>query len=102
MRGLEQALGGARRGPRASRPGPKRLDFASRRAFARSALELERGTVDTYQDVLTTFHNDRLLQPLGSIMACGAQHEVALRQVLGERSALAQLALTATVTERCA
>ena len=28
--------------------------------------------------------NDRLLQPLGSIMACGAQHEVALRRVLGE------------------
>ena len=83
IRGLEQALGHAR--PRATAPAPKTgLDFASRRAFARSALELERTTVDTYQDVLTSFHNDRLLQPLGSIMACGAQHEVALRQVLGE------------------
>ena len=83
IRGLEQALGHAR--PRATAPAPKTgLDFANRRAFARSALELERTTVDTYQDVLTSFHNDRLLQPLGSIMACGAQHEVALRQVLGE------------------
>lgn len=83
IRGLEQALGRAR--PRATAPPPKvGIDFASRRAFARSALELERATVDTYQDVLTSFHNDRLLQPLGSIMACGAQHEVALRQVLGE------------------
>jgi len=83
IRGLEQALGHTR--PRATAPAPKLgIDFASRRAFARSALQLERETVDTYQDVLTSFHNDKLLQPLGSIMACGAQHEVALRQVLGE------------------
>jgi hypothetical protein len=83
IRGLEQALGHAR--PRATAPAPKvGIDFGGRRAFARSALQLERETVDTYQDVLTSFHNDRLLQPLGSIMACGAQHEVALRQVLGE------------------
>jgi hypothetical protein len=81
VRGLEQALG--RRSPQSAAP-QAGIDFASRRAFARSALELERRTVDTYQDVLTTFHNDRLLQPLGSIMACGAQHEVALRRVLGE------------------
>jgi hypothetical protein len=83
IRGLEQALGHAR--PRATAPAPKvGIDFDSRRAFSRSALQLERETVDTYQDVLTSFHNDKLLQPLGSIMACGAQHEVALRQVLGE------------------
>jgi hypothetical protein len=83
IRGLEQALG--RKGPQATAPAPKvGIDFASRRAFARSALQLERTTVDTYQEVLTTFHNDRLTGPLGSIMACGAQHEVALRQVLGE------------------
>jgi Ferritin-like domain len=82
IRGLEQALGKRRAGkPEAPRPS---VDFGSRRAFARSALELERTAVDTYQEVLTTFHNDRLLQPLGSIMACGAQHEVALRQILGE------------------
>jgi rubrerythrin len=83
IRGLEQALGHAR--PRATAPAPKvGIDFAGRRAFARSALQLERETVDTYEDVLTDFHNDKLLQPLGSIMACGAQHAVALRQALGE------------------
>jgi hypothetical protein len=83
IRGLEQALGHAR--PRATAPVPKvGIDFAGRRAFVRSALQLERETVDTYQDVLIGFHNDKLLQPLGSIMACGAQHAVALRQALGE------------------
>jgi hypothetical protein len=82
IRGLEQALG--RRSPAQAEAPQVGLDFVSRRAFARSALELERRTVDTYRDVLTTFHNDRLLQPLGSIMACGAQHEVALRRELGE------------------
>jgi hypothetical protein len=83
IRGLEQALGHAR--PRATAPAPKvGIDFAGRRAFARSALQLERETVDTYEDVLTDFHNHKLLQPLGSIMACGAQHAVALRQALGE------------------
>jgi hypothetical protein len=82
VRGLEQALG--RRAPAQADTPQIALDFANRRTFAHSALELERTTVDTYRDVLTTFHNDRLLQPLGSIMACGAQHEVALRRVLGE------------------
>ena len=82
IRGLEQALG--KRSPAQAGAPLVGIDFASRRAFARSALELERRTVDTYRDVLTTFHNDRLLQPLGSIMACGAQHEVALRRALGE------------------
>ncbi|MEA2379630.1 MAG: Ferritin-like domain [Thermoleophilaceae bacterium] len=83
VRGLEQALG--RRRPRATAPPPKvGIDFASRPRFARSVLALERETVAAYQEVLTGFHNDRLLQPLGSIMACAAQHEVALRQVLGD------------------
>jgi hypothetical protein len=82
VRGLEQAIGGR---PRALAPPPKAgLDFGSRSTFARSALDLERQAVDEYERVLTTLRNDRLLQPLGSIMACGAQHEVALRQVLGE------------------
>ena len=83
VRGLEQAL--RRRGGRAAEPAPAAdVDLSSRRGFARSALELERTAVDTYREVLTSFHDDTLLQPLGSIMACGAQHEVALRQVLGE------------------
>jgi hypothetical protein len=59
------------------------IDFDSRRAFATSALELERQAVDAYRDVLTGFRDENLLQPLGSIMACGAQHEVALREALG-------------------
>jgi hypothetical protein len=83
VRALEQAL--SRRGGRATAPAPAAgVDLSSRRAFARSALELEGTAVDTYREVLTSFHDDNLLQPLGSIMACGAQHEVALRQVLGD------------------
>jgi len=85
VRGLEQALDDlGRPGPRATAPAPALgIDFDDRRAFAASALQLERRTVDAYRDVLSGFHDDHLLQPLGSIMACGAQHEVALRQVLG-------------------
>jgi hypothetical protein len=87
VRGLEQALGDlGRRGPRATAPAPTvGIDFASRRAFAASALQLERKAVDAYVDVLAGFHDDHLVQPIASIMACGGQHEVALRQVLGDR-----------------
>jgi len=85
IRGLEQALDDlGRPGPRATAPAATvGIDFANRRAFAASALQLERETVDAYRDVLTGFRDDHLVQPLGSIMACGAQHEVALRQELG-------------------
>jgi hypothetical protein len=85
VRGLEQALGDlGRRGPRATAPAATvGIDFAGRREFARSALQLERLTVDAYRDALAGFRDDHLVQPLGSIMCCGAQHEVALRQVLG-------------------
>ena len=87
VRGLEQALDNlGRPGPRATAPAATvGIDFDSRRAFAASALELERQAVDAYRDVLTGFRDENLLQPLGSIMACGAQHEVALRQALGAR-----------------
>jgi archaeosine-15-forming tRNA-guanine transglycosylase len=63
---------------------PPRLGAAlsSRSAFARFATELEAETVRAYQDVLATLRNDRLLQPLGSIMASGAQHAVALRRAV--------------------
>jgi hypothetical protein len=85
VRGLEQALRDlGRPGLRPTAPGPPEgIDFDGRRAFATSALQLERQTVDAYRHVLTGFGDDHLLQPLGSIMACGAQHEVALREVLG-------------------
>ena len=80
VRGLEQVL-------RRRRPAP--IDFpplpiSGRREFARAALGLEGATVAAYADALTALRNERLLQPLASIMACGAQHEVALRQALGD------------------
>jgi hypothetical protein len=86
VRGLEQALRArGRRSPRATVPPPQLgAAFASRPAFARFAIDLEAETVRTYQDVLATFQNDRLLLPLGSIMTSGAQHVVALRQAAGE------------------
>lgn len=86
VRGLEQALRGrGRREPRATVP-PPRLGTAleSRAAFAHFAIDLEAETVAAYQDVLATLRNGRLLLPLGSIMASGSQHVVALRQVAGE------------------
>ena len=64
-------------------PAPPEAALSDRRAFARHALGLERGAVGAYQDVLAVLRDERLLQPLGSIMAAGAQHEVALREVLG-------------------
>jgi len=85
VRGIEQALRGrGRRAPRATVP-PPRLGaaLASRPAFARFAAELETETVRAYQDVLASFTGERLLQPLGSIMASGSQHVVALRKVSG-------------------
>jgi Ferritin-like domain len=85
-RGLGRALaarGG--RAPRATAP-PPRLGaaFADRAAFARFATDLEAETVSAYQEALATLRDARLLRPLGSIMAAGAQHQVALRQEVGE------------------
>lgn len=87
VRGLGGALAArGRRAPRATAP-PPRLGaaLASRAAFARYAMELEAETVSAYQEVLATFGDDRLLQPLGSIMTAGAQHEVALREAVGDQ-----------------
>jgi Ferritin-like domain len=80
VRALEQVLRGRRPAPVDQPP----LPSGGRREFARAALGLEAAAVAAYVDALSSLRNDRLLQPLGSIMACGAQHEVALRQVLGE------------------
>jgi hypothetical protein len=80
VRGLEQVLRG-RRPPPVDRPP---LPVEGQREFARAALGLEGATVSAYAEALTVLRDERLLQPLGSIMACGAQHEVALRQLLGE------------------
>jgi hypothetical protein len=79
VRGLEQALRG-----RAPAQRPTAPPGGGRRAFARAALELERDTVAAYAEALSALRDRRLLQPLGSIMACGSQHEVALRESLGD------------------
>ena len=74
-----------RRSPRATVPPPQvGTAFASRPAFARFAIDLETETVGAYEEVLSTLRSGRLLLPLGSIMASGAQHVVALRQAAGE------------------
>ena len=52
----------------------------SRESFARYALELEAEAVASYADAAAAIRNPRLRQPLGSIMACEAAHEVALRE----------------------
>jgi rubrerythrin len=52
--------------------------------FARYARELEAQAVATYAEAAATIRNPRLRQPLGSIMACEAAHEVALREAAGE------------------
>jgi Ferritin-like domain len=79
VRGLEQVL----RGRAAPGAEPSRPQADGPRAFARAALALESGAVAAYTEALTRLRDKRLLQPLGSIMGCGAQHEVALRQALG-------------------
>jgi Ferritin-like domain len=86
VRGLGRVLaarGG--RAPRAAVPPPQLgAALAGRTAFARFATRLEAETVSAYQEALATLRDVRLLQPLGSIMAAGAQHQVALRQEVGD------------------
>lgn len=86
-RAIEQALREAgRRSPRASVPPPE-LAAALRTpaSFARFALDLEAEAVAAYAEAAAGIRNQRLRQPLGSIMACEAAHEVALRDALGDR-----------------
>jgi hypothetical protein len=87
VRGLEMALRArGRRSPRATVPPPQiGTAFASRTAFARFAGDLEAEVVGSYEEVLPVLRSTRLLLPLGSIMASGAQHVVALRQAGGEK-----------------
>jgi hypothetical protein len=86
VRGVELALQTlGRRGPQATVSPPEQgSGLTGRRAFARFALALETQTVAAYAQVLATLDAPGLLQPLGSIMTSGAQHQVALREVLGE------------------
>lgn len=87
-RALETALRHAgRRSPRASVPSSElTAALRSRAAFARYALDREAEAVAAYTEAAAAIGNPRLRQPLGSIMACEAAHEVALSEALGERA----------------
>lgn len=85
VRGVALALRSVgRASPHAEAPAPlSGAALNGRRDFARFALELESETEAAYVRVLATLDAPALLQPLGSIMTAGAQHQVALRRVLG-------------------
>ena len=85
VRALEQTLARAgRRNPRASVPSPElTAALRDRDAFARYVLELEDATVAEYVDAAANIRDPALRRPLGSIMACGAAHVVALNDALG-------------------
>ena len=84
-RALEQTLARAgRRNPRASVPSPElTAALRDRRSFARHAMELEDATIAMYVDASARMRDPDLRRPLGSIMACGAAHVVALKNSLG-------------------
>jgi Ferritin-like domain len=87
VRALEQTLAGlGRRNPRASVPSPElTAALRDRKTFARFAIELEDGAVGKYREAVPGMRDPELRRPLGSIMACGAAHVVALRESLGSR-----------------
>jgi ferritin-like protein len=84
--GLEATL--AARGRQ--RPGPGAGDsglaaaLRSRMAFVRYALDLEGRAVRAYVDAEASLGDTGLLRPLAAIMTSEAQHQVALRAVVGE------------------
>jgi hypothetical protein len=85
---LQKALrdtGGAR-SPQASVPPPElNAALRERAAFARYALAREAEAVAAYRLVAAQISSASLRQALGSIMACEAAHQVALRDSLGDR-----------------
>jgi rubrerythrin len=87
-RAIEDALHHAgQRSPRASVPAPElTAALRTREAFARFALGLEAEALVAYTEAAAAIRNPRLRQPLGSIMACEAAHEISLREALGERT----------------
>ncbi len=86
VRGLEQALAEAGGGsPSATVPSPDlATSLRSPRAFAAYALRLEREATAAYIDAASSVRREGLRQPLGSIMACEAAHQVALRAAAGQ------------------
>lgn len=86
VRGLLRALRGGRRSPRASVPATElTAALSGPAAFARYALKTEAETVAAYRLAVAQISDPQLRQALGSILACEAAHEVALRDSLGER-----------------
>ena len=84
---LRQTLAGSERNPRATVPSPElTAALRSPSEFARYAARLERSAADAYVEAAAAMRDDRLRQPLGSILTCEAAHGVALRQSMGERS----------------
>ena len=87
VRALEETLASTgRRNPRASVPSPDLTEaLRDRDAFAQFAKELEDETVGMYAEAAAGVRDPELRRPLGSIMACGAAHVVALKDALGSR-----------------
>jgi hypothetical protein len=86
VRGVQQALdelgGGS---PKASVPDAKLgRALRGRRAFSAYALELEKTTTAAYANAASGIARVGLRQPLGSILACEAAHQVALRAAMGD------------------
>jgi hypothetical protein len=80
---LERTLAG-RGDPTASVPSPDlTAALRDRRSFAEYAIRLEDETVGAYADGVPRIRDPKLRQPLGSIMACGGAHVVALKDSLG-------------------
>lgn len=88
VRAIEQALEGS--GPRNPRAGVPSSELTaalrSRASFGRYAIDLEGRTVGAYAEAAPHIRDPELRQALGSILACGAAHVVALRDSIGVRS----------------
>lgn len=84
-RGLEESLSRAgARNPRASVPSPElTAALRDRKAFALYAIDVEGQAISAYYEAIPKIRDASLRQPLGSILACGAAHVVALRESLG-------------------
>jgi hypothetical protein len=85
-RGLERALAERGRHPAAPAEGRDaglRRALRSRAAFGRYALALEGRAVRAYVRGTVEARDDLLRPSLGAILACEAEHEVALREALG-------------------
>ena len=87
VRALEQTLARAgRRNPRASVPSAElTAALRDRDSFAEFAMRLEDETRGLLGEAAARMRDAGLRRPLGSIMACGAAHVVALKDSLGSR-----------------